>query len=561
MSDPQLLAEASNPSTPAARLAELVVQDPSLGAAVARHPNVYPGLLEWLASNGDPAGQREASAALAGRAPGRAPQLPPVAKAPSAAAAPSAPAQQQYQQPQASPSGQPTFGQQGADAPADQELQWHPGTDDAPRKRRPWVLITAIALVVALVAGGGAWWWFGLRDSGGVGSAGQATPEEAAKTLLSSLSDKDLLTVVGAVAPSEANVLTPLTEQLEQGRSASNTQDIARLSAEALDLVEIKTDGLELSTEDLEGGAGEVSVTTVTAGTLTVSTTDEQQLAEKIAELQEAVDPTSAESADEIRGDLDLPHTSDFADFSSDNGYDFPIVTVKENDQWYTSLMLTAAENAFQSAKQYDSSLKHGTLVTADQTVRSETPEAALKASAEAIVDGANTGDYSEIARTLPTAERRLVSLYGDSVFDEVGSTPSVLSLDADGASTEIDGDKAKVLPDDYTFSFSSGSQRIEVIWSKLEFTIKVTSSSYSSYNNSVTVDLAAPATASELGIDQVSLVAVQEDGSWYFSPLATIAEITQVIVPKVTQLSDDGRLDSVLEEYGEDIQQQLYGY
>lgn len=56
-------AQAADPTTPAATLAQIVQDAPSLRAAVASNPTTYPALLEWLAQLGDP----EVDAALAAR--------------------------------------------------------------------------------------------------------------------------------------------------------------------------------------------------------------------------------------------------------------------------------------------------------------------------------------------------------------------------------------------------------------------------------------------------------------------------------------------------------------
>ncbi|HWV27329.1 MAG TPA: hypothetical protein VNZ66_08910 [Aeromicrobium sp.] len=59
------LQEASDPATEPARLADLAHHHPHTRPAIARHPQAYPGLLEWLGSLGDP----EVDAALQERRP------------------------------------------------------------------------------------------------------------------------------------------------------------------------------------------------------------------------------------------------------------------------------------------------------------------------------------------------------------------------------------------------------------------------------------------------------------------------------------------------------------
>ena len=52
---PESVRLAADPATPAATLAELAASAPEARPYVARHPNAYPGLLEWLGKLGDPA--------------------------------------------------------------------------------------------------------------------------------------------------------------------------------------------------------------------------------------------------------------------------------------------------------------------------------------------------------------------------------------------------------------------------------------------------------------------------------------------------------------------------
>lgn len=55
MATEDLIREAQDPSTSAARLAELVQADPATWASVAVHPAAYPGLLQWLSERNDAA--------------------------------------------------------------------------------------------------------------------------------------------------------------------------------------------------------------------------------------------------------------------------------------------------------------------------------------------------------------------------------------------------------------------------------------------------------------------------------------------------------------------------
>ena len=63
----------TDPSTSAADLAAIAQAQPGLRAQVAAHPNAYPGLLQWLVAQGDPAVQAVAASRLQPQTPIAAP--------------------------------------------------------------------------------------------------------------------------------------------------------------------------------------------------------------------------------------------------------------------------------------------------------------------------------------------------------------------------------------------------------------------------------------------------------------------------------------------------------
>ncbi|MDR1825807.1 MAG: PQQ-like beta-propeller repeat protein [Bifidobacteriaceae bacterium] len=182
----------NNPETPAADLATIAGVFPALAPQIAAHPNLYPGLADWIKALGDP----EADAALAARdtaAPAAAPatqepaaQAQPQAQTPAQPAQPAAqpvqaPAQTPYQPPMASGPQQPQQPQQ-PQAPYGagyQGYQPYPGpgapsgTQQVPEAKKggkgKLIGIIAAALVVVLVAAGAGWFFF-LRDGGGGGA-------------------------------------------------------------------------------------------------------------------------------------------------------------------------------------------------------------------------------------------------------------------------------------------------------------------------------------------------------------------------------------------------------
>lgn len=165
MATEDLIREAQDPTTSAARLAELVQADPATWSVVASHPAAYPGLLQWLGERGDAA----TNAALAARASAPTPTEilpttpPPVAEAPVAAVTPDeptvvVPATEPVEPVQpVQPVEQTTPIE--AVAPAAPHVPDEPtytapvATADGPSKRNFWVLAGMVAVVLVLIGG------------------------------------------------------------------------------------------------------------------------------------------------------------------------------------------------------------------------------------------------------------------------------------------------------------------------------------------------------------------------------------------------------------------------
>jgi len=158
MSEPEnyTTAQAADPQTPAQVLADIAALRPDLRPAVAANPSTYPGLLEWLASLGEPsvdaalAARQSAGAPHAGAAPAQQPQY--------------AQPQPQYAQPQpqygqAQPpygQSQPPYGQSQPQAPYGQPQQpggygYGPGAP-APKKSHKtlWIVLGVVGVLIVL---------------------------------------------------------------------------------------------------------------------------------------------------------------------------------------------------------------------------------------------------------------------------------------------------------------------------------------------------------------------------------------------------------------------------
>ena len=180
---------AGDPATTAADLAAIVQNHPDLGSAVARHPNAYPDLLDWLTAYGDDdAKQAVAARRAAATAPTPAgppppppatlaPPSPPVVLSPPAVVAPpplATIASPAPPTPAFSPLDSSTIVRPN---PAIQSV----GQPAPSRRRRLWIPILAGVLVIALAGAGVVFGvpgtsFHGLLKPGDATGTGSANP-------------------------------------------------------------------------------------------------------------------------------------------------------------------------------------------------------------------------------------------------------------------------------------------------------------------------------------------------------------------------------------------------
>ncbi len=604
MTDPY--AEVQDPNTSAARLAELAAAHPELGPWIAAHPNAYPELRQWIATYAaaaapatqaptveTPVAQTPAAQTPAVQAPAvQAPADPWQAATPAPDAAP-------WQQPTTpdrfTPRAVPTdpFATPAASAttptppyttptapygtPAD---PFAPGGgapaapsgagSARPRKSRKGLFIgLSIGIVAVLVlAGGGVWWFFASR------LGGASSPEAAFTKLISGVESVDPLTLYGSFAPSEVgqlkDALTKLTSAVPGGDDGAI--DIQTLLSDLKSSVTITTEDLTFDTEEL---ADDVARVTWTDGSITIDG-DEQKIADALVEgyapamraqfeaygytdteIDELLDEAKQSAAD----DLDLPYTLNADDVDSDDGQGIALVMVDEGSGWYVSPMLSYADTVYRSLVAYDSSVgRLGDEVVAGASF--STPEAAAEGLTNAVV----SGDIENIAAALPLAERRLASIYGPALWDTVDYSSALDDLRIDSArfSSEIDGDTARVSIEDLTISGGAYSSSVEqdLYWSWTlsgtcaNWTYEYPSSTYSyRYGYSYEVEQTTGSGCAEdvpvldrLGVADVDLIATKENGGWFVSPTATIADAASIMVDNFMEYYQDGRLDELFE-------------
>lgn len=431
-----------------------------------------------------------------------------------------------------------------------------------PKKSRKGLWIGVGAGVLVLL-GAGAFaanhFWFSK-----VGGA--ATPEEAATQMIEGIAAKDLVSVYGVTSPTEISQLTTAADLFDARMpDGDDVGDLTDAYKDYLDALDLTLEDLEVSSEDLGDGLAKVSIT---SGSLTVDA-DADKLADATIDFFDEIEGSSlwttlqeqgAEipSDDEIRSSIDeaiaetLPTTVtaddltlDPADLGGDLGLDLgddPIspflVVVEEGGDWYVSPYLTLAEYSTLAA-----GVERGEMPGDDLAGAFDSPEAAGEGLVVGIKDYLETGTTTELAKALPLADRRALTLYGD-----LSSIDDQFFQDFQAELKDVDVDA----------SFSVRDEKDGVAWLKLE-SLEV-SGSVEGTDFSVTLDaecIEAEADGEtvegcvdqvpllqELGVADLSLVAVEEDGSWYMSGAATWGDSSGLILSNVLRLKDEGKLD-----------------
>lgn len=526
---------AADPAASGEDLARIAATRPDLHATLAANPATYPALLDWLRELHDPTVDR----ALDARSSAAAPVLPPTAPAPPPAAAWS-PAPSAAWSPAPAAAGTPAPPSTGAwswqgTEPGDVDVSMPVLLYPEPPRRRRTRMWVGIGVAVALVLGvGGAGYAYVAAKL-----SGSATPEAAVTKLLDGVATKDPLALAGALSPAEFSpfkaVYGDLTDRKDTGDPA-----VRAAVQKALDSVTITVDGLQTRTTTLDAGLAKV---TITAGTVTVDG-DAGLIADAVATATEASARglLATDSAD-LRGQLSdelsakLPYSLNLADDLAFQGGGPFLVTVQEKGRWYVSPLMTLGEYLAQSA-----GITRGAMPVAADAVRPKDPVDAAKQFAAAL-EKVPSGDLGPLAATLPLAERRFVDVYGQAFVDEATKG------DPQGAGT------LTMTSTDFQV-VSQGRSSAEVAPTRLAFDVVDGSGATQSVTTDgrcLTVESAGDTTHActsdqpllgTLGLDQLRLTTVKEDGGWYVSVFGTVGSLTTTVEKHLAQLAQEGKLD-----------------
>jgi hypothetical protein len=339
------------------------------------------------------------------------------------------------------PGGQPTGGQptQGWGAQAGSPQQWgqptaaqptqgwdpqtggQPGQPWAPQygppgvngqppnKSNKGVIITAIAVVVALVAGLGVW-FFAFRDSK---PAGKETPQQAAAQLFADIDNGDLIGLADTFDPVEASFVNDLAgDVLAHFKRLGLLTDSATVGDATGASISIK--GITFDDAAAEKPLADLTIVKLTGGTITITPSTSSNESDLFARLKDALGKYAQSSG--VSADVSTaPTVIDIAKVIKDDndGKPIRISTVLRDGSWYPSLFYTIAD--------YWAQASNLGAVTADDAIAADgaaNPEAAVNS----LLDALMKQDATALIKILPPGEMAAVHAYGKKIVTAIGS-------------------------------------------------------------------------------------------------------------------------------------------
>ena len=209
-----------------------------------------------------------------------------------------------------------------------------------PTKKNRAALITAVAVVIALLAGAGIY-FFAVKGSSG----GKDTPVAAARQLFADVDNGDLIGLTDTFDPVEAQFVNDLaTDVIEQFKRLGLLTDSATVDNATGTNISIK--GITFDDAAAEKPLPDLTIVKLTGGTITINPVQDSGVETDL--YRRLVDAIEKRAADE-----DVPMTStseptviDIAQVIRDenDGEPIRISTVERDGSWYPSLFYTAAD-------------------------------------------------------------------------------------------------------------------------------------------------------------------------------------------------------------------------
>ena len=417
--------------------------------------------------------------------------------------------------------------------------QWNPVAvsptgGDGPKKSRTPVIVTAVAVVVALLAGA-AVWFFAFRDTTSTAS-GQATPDQAVSALFDTLSDSDPIGLADRLDPAEAALFTDLSgdliAELQRLEVLSSAASVDSMTGTQITVAGL-TYGNTIAIND------RVSVVELTGGTVTVQSDPANIPLTDTFKQQFAAELSSAQPQSE---------TLDIADaVASNDGQPIRIATVDRGGDWYVSLFYTIADNVVQQ-----SGVGNPTEADRIDAVGAASAEDAVRQMYAAAIEGR----LEDVIALLPPGEMSVLHDYGrlllrsgegDDLSNELDDATNDLGFtieDMQFATSEVTGG-TKVMLESATLTANgqtgtitidrgAGSIRLEADG---QDPVLLNENSIDGYLSDITGGDDLDPQLLEIiqrefrQLMDVGVVTVQVDGAWYVSPFRSVGDVFLTIL------------------------------
>lgn len=396
-----------------------------------------------------------------------------------------------------------------------------------PKKRG--LLITASAVVIALVAGV-AIWFFAFRET--EPERGQASPQAAAAALFQGINDGDILGLADTIDPVEANLIKDVSGQFVTEFKRLGLLDESA-TTENLTGVTVTMTGITFDDAAKEEILPNVTVVKLVSGTVTITSDPTKiPISQKLKDLVgEDLDKAMAEAKVDTK-------TFDIAKLLAENndGEPFRIATVKRGDTWYPSLFYTIADNAV-----HEAGLTNPTAADAIPAVGGATPEAAIDAMINSVLDSNVEGVIAGMAPSEMGVLHDYGSLIVDAIDDETGGgswygSSELPTFDATWSVSDVPGGKKVSLG---TLDVTYEGKTVAIVRDPAAGTLSVT---FDGQTQVIDEKMIQNLLLNQAGMSDprladlvnrifqkligLGVVTVQENGQWFVSPIRSGSDL-----------------------------------
>jgi hypothetical protein len=374
----------------------------------------------------------------------------------------------------------------------------------------PLVAKLGILAVVLVVVGGVAWYFLQGQSDGGTGAA---SPEEAVQNLATSLAEDDLIGVMAAMDPEE---MAPVADVFELALRRAGELELLEVTETGLAELDLSVDDLQLTVEELHDDVARVQIE---GGTLGADFTSPD-----LGVVLVGMDGVVSFEAEQMEGDtpLDEMYTNEEGEGLSDTF----VMVVKRDGGWYVSPLYTMAEAIREGDELGDADFaaSRGEVEGADSPV----------AAVEAFVAAAEGIDPEALVATLPPGEWGFARDYLQPLLDELDED------ELDESREELDL-KVEGLDLAEGEDLGDGRRKVELQGLQLSWTDEYDGDTEVTLEGRCAeivteeettegcledwfVEGELDPTLAELVPETLFVVAVEDEGGWYVSPMETLA-------------------------------------